>query len=97
MRQRSAWAQGGLIAAGDSGPPQRFRVGGNGEWGPVVGQLALAVAQARSAAAGGHDALICADDGTAVVVTRCGDGFDLAALDDTGWAISARRLLSRLT
>ena len=97
MRPRTAWAQGRLLAAGDGSTPQRFRVGGNGEWGPVVGHLALAVAQARSAAAGGHDALICADDGTAVVVTRCGDGFDLAALDDAGWATSARRLLSRLT
>lgn len=97
MRQRTAWAQGQLLAHNERGAPQRFRVSGNGEWGPIVGHLALAVAQARSAAAGGHDALICADDGTAVVVTRCGDGFDLAALDDAGWATSARRLLSRLT
>lgn len=97
MRQRPAWAQGRLLSVDNTEAPQRFRVGSTIGWGPVVGQLALAVAQARSAASAGHDALICADDGTAVVVTRCGDGFDLAALDDAGWATSARRLLSRLT
>lgn len=97
MRQYLAWAQGRLLPDSASESPQRFRVGSRAGWGPVVGQLALAVAQARSAASSGHDALICADDGTVVVVSRCGDGFDLAALDDAGWAVSARRLLSRLT
>jgi hypothetical protein len=96
-RQRLGWAQGRLLPNSASEPPQRFRVSSTNGWGPAVGQLALAVAQARSAASAGHDALICADDGTAVLVTRCGDGFDLAALDDAGWATSARRLLSRLS
>lgn len=97
MRQPLDWAQGRLLATDPTDAPHRFRVGGSAGWGPVVSQLALAVAQARAAASAGQDALICADDGTAVVVIRRSDGFDLAALDDAGWADSARRLLSRLT
>ena len=81
----------------DDRPAQRFRVARGAKWGPVVGQLALAVAQARAAAAEANSAVICADDGTAAVVTRCGDGFDLAAIDEPRWANQARRLLTRLS
>ena len=95
MRQRHEWGQGRLLA--EERPALRFRVAREAEWGPVVGQLALAVAQARAAAAEGTSAVICADDGTAVVVTRRGDGFEFAASDECRWAEQAQRLLTRLS
>lgn len=95
MRQRHEWGQGRLLA--DDVPAERFRVARGSDWGPIVAQLALAVAQARAAAAEATSAVIFADDGTAVVVTRCGDGFVLAAIDETRWADHARRLLTRLS
>lgn len=95
MRQRHDWGQGRLVA--EERPAERFRVARGADWGPVVGQLALAVGQARAAAADGKAAVICADDGTAAVVTRCGDGFELAAIDECRWADQARRLLTRLS
>lgn len=95
MRQRHDWGQGRLLA--DEQPAQRFRVARGADWGPVVGQIALAVGQARAAAAEGTSAVICADDGTAVVVTRRGDGFEFAASDECRWIDQVRRLLTRLS
>lgn len=95
MRQRHDWGQGRLLA--EERRAERFRVAVGTTWGPVVGQLALAVAQARAAAAEATSAVICADDGTAVVVTPRGDGFEIAAIDECRWADQARRLLTRLS
>lgn len=98
MRQRRAWGQTSLFAQDGGRRKPSFRVADGGRLGPPAASIPMAAAQARAVALAlalaGRQALICADDGTAAVVTHGPGGFTIAVLDSEGWPETVRRILS---
>jgi hypothetical protein len=95
MSRATSWGNPCLFTAGtDRSEPRSFRLRVNGgAFGPVLGNLALATAQARAAALDGAHAEIASADGTAVAVTHAGEGFSVTSCGPALWPDRCRRLL----
>lgn len=93
MSHGAPWGHPRLFAAREPAE-ERFRVRvDRGGFGPVLGNLALATAQARAAALAGACAEIVSLDGTTARVEWVGDRFVVTSRGPASWPHRCCRLL----